>query len=59
MPRMIFDWHDELVTSGRIHYLFTDVGSYVATSGVIETERVIRRFEFVGFDSIGACLSPV
>ena len=33
--------------------------NYVATSGVTETERVIRRFEFVGFDSIGACLSPV
>ena len=21
MPQIIFDWHDELITSGRIHYL--------------------------------------
>ena len=48
MPRIIFDWHDELITSGRIHYLFTYVGSHVVTSSVTETERVIRRFGFVG-----------
>ena len=25
MPRIVFDWYDELITSRRIHYLFTDV----------------------------------
>ena len=47
MPRIIFDWRDGLITSGRIHSLFTNVGSYVATlistSRVTETERVTRR----------------
>ena len=45
--------------SNAIQLSFTDVDSYVPTSGVTETERVIRRFGSVGFDSIGACLSPV
>ena len=39
MPRIIFDWHDELI-------IFTNVGSYVATlistSLVTESECVVR-----------------
>ena len=35
MPRMIFDWRDGLITSGRIHSL--------STSRVTETERITRR----------------
>ena len=49
MPRIIFDWRDGLITSGRIHYLFTNVSSYVttliSTSRVTGTERVTRRAE--------------
>ena len=47
MPRIIFDWRDGLITSGRIHYLFTNVCNYVATListlRVRKTERVTRR----------------